>query len=308
MATILVITVGVYAWTSSLLRRARVSRRVRLASGVRRLAAIEEAFAVRSAAFQGAAGKALAAVGAFFPLGDEDRTKIVRSLQRAGFRSSNSLTIVLGFKTACVVIGLAGGIVVSLRYVDGLTSWTVGAVVGVLLGLVLNLLPELAVARLGAARLRRIHAALPDGLDLMIVALEAGLTFERTMVRCVQDLRVFQPDLAGELETTSLDMSVQGRTREEALDRLATRLDSQAFRDLATTVGQSERHGLPTADALRKLGASLRVQALATMQAKVARLPTLLILPTIAFVLPGIIVLVAGPALRRLTEQLGSFG
>ena len=308
MAALVVLVVGVYAWTSKLVTRARVARRIGLGTGVRRLAAVEEAFAVRSAAIQNKAGKALTALGAFFPLGDDDRAKIARSLQRAGFRSSNSVTFVLGIKAAGVVIGLIGGIVGSGLYVEGLAAWATGVVGGLILGLVLNLVPEFVVARLGAARLRRIHTGLADALDLMIVCLESGLTFERTLGRSVRDLRVFQPDLARELETTSLDMSVQGRSREDALTRLAARLDSQAFRDLTTTVAQSERHGLPTADALRKLGQSLRVQMLSTMQAKVARLPTLLLLPTIALVLPGIIVMVVGPALMRMTEQLGTFG
>ena len=119
---------------------------------------------------------------------------------------------------------------------------------------------------------------------------------------------MFRPELAAELRQASLDMSVHGHARGDALERLATRLDSRDLRDLATTVGQAERHGTPLADALRKLGGSLRVQQIAAMQGRMARLPVLLILPTMAGVLPGIIVIVAGPAFVRLTESLGEFG
>ena len=103
-------------------------------------------------------------------------------------------------------------------------------------------------------------------------------------------------------------MSVHGRTREDALGRLAERLDTRNFRDFATVVAQSERHGTPLADSLRKLAGSVRVHTITTMQAKMARLPVLLILPTLAFVLPGILIIVGGPAFIRLTESLGQFG
>ena len=173
-------------------------------------------------------------------------------------------------------------------------------------GVVLNLLPEFAVSRLAAARFRRIHGGLADAFDLLIVCLESGLTFDRALRRTVDNLRTFQPDLARELGQASLDMSVHGRTRQDALGRLAARLDSQNFKDLAVTVAQSERHGTPLADALRKLAGSIRVQTIARMQEKMGRLPTLLILPSIAFLLPGIMVIVGGPAIMQMSLSLGA--
>ena len=122
--------------------------------------------------------------------------------------------------------------------------------------------------------------------------------------RTLADLRAFQPDLAREFRQASLDMTVHGRTREDALKRLADRLDNRDFRDLATTVAQSERHGTPLADSIRKLANSFRVQTIAAMQAKMARLPVLMLLPTLVFVLPGILVIVGGPALVQITEML----
>lgn len=265
----------------------------------------------QSANIRGSFGRVLAAFGRLLPLGEDDRTKITVALDRAGYRSSNATAVIIGAKTVCVLGGMAVGLAVLpplvpglLGWGAGLISWGAGLIGGLLLGVMLNLVPELVVARLAARRYRKIHAGLTDALDLLIVCLESGASFERSLQRTLGDLRMFRPELAAELREASLDMSVHGRTRADALERLATRLDSRDLRDLATTVAQSERHGTPLADALRKLGGSLRVEQIAAMQGKMARLPVLLILPTMACVLPGIIVIVAGPAFVRLSESL----
>ena len=242
------------------------------------------------------------------PLGQDDRRKIASSLSRAGFRSSDAVTIVLGAKVACLFSGLLVGVIFLSGFKPGLLGVLIGLGGGGLVGVMLNLLPEIIVAQIAKRRIWQLHATLPDALDLLIVCLEAGLTFERALRRTITDLKTFQPSLAAELGEASVDMNVHGRTREDALGRVAARLESQDFRDLATAVAQSERHGTPVADSLRKLAQSLRVETVARTEAKMARLPTLLLLPSIAGLLPGIMVIAGGPAMIQLMDQLENLG
>ena len=242
------------------------------------------------------------------PLGQEDRQKISAALNRAGFRSNDAVTAVLGAKVVCLLGGLIAGAILLSGIRPGLLGLLISFGGGFLVGVVLNLVPEIIVGQLGKRRIWQLHAALPDALDLLIVCLEAGLTFERALRRTINDLKTFQPGLAMELGQASVDMNVHGRSREEALGRVAARLDSQDLRDLATTVAQSERHGTPIADSLRKLGQSLRIETISRTQAKMARLPTLLVIPAIAGLLPGILVIVGGPSIVQLLEQLEQFG
>ncbi|MCY3620826.1 MAG: type II secretion system F family protein [Gammaproteobacteria bacterium] len=302
------VVAGTLLVVNRVLFRVRVARRLNLAAGGLGMTKLERKLSERSADIRGVVGRILAVLGGLLPLGEDDRQKIVVALQRAGYRSSNTVAVVLGCKAACLLAGLLAGLIVLSPLVPGLLGWGAGLVGGLLFGAILNLVPELVVMRLAASRTHRIHTALADAFDLLIVCLESGLTFERALQRTVADLKSFQPDLANELRQASLDMSVHGRTREDALGRLATRLDSREFRDLATTVSQSERHGTPLTESLRKLASSVRVQAIASMQARLARLPVLLILPTLAFVLPGIMVIVGGPAFVRLVQSLEEFG
>lgn len=287
--------------------RLQVSRRLQLAEG-RGEDRIEKRLAEGAAGVRGAAERVLTALGGLMPLGEDDRLKIAASLQRAGVSSNNAVTVVLGAKLACLLAGLVVGLVVIVRWQTGPFAWLIGLVGGFIAGVMLNLIPELVLTKLAGRRLWRIQTGLPDALDLLVVGLEAGLTFDRALRRTVDDLKTFHPALAVELGQASLDMSVHGRSRQEALGRMAERLDSQEMRDLATSVAQAERHGTPTADALRKLASSVRVEMVARMQVKMARLPTLLILPSIALLLPGMVVIVAGPSVLRLTEELTNIG
>ena len=302
--------VGVFFLVRILGDRSRLARRLRLAEGKtgEGEARLSSRLTEGMAGARGGLERVFTALGALMPLGEDDRRKIAVGVERAGFQSSNAVTIVLGAKFTCLLLGLAAGILMLSGYLPGVLGIGVGVIGGFLIGVLFNLLPEMIVSRLAASRLWRIQSALPDALDLLIVCLEAGLTFERALRRTVNDLKTFQPTLAAELGQASLDMSVHGRTREDALGRVAERLDSQDLRDLTTTVVQSERHGTPVADALRKLANSVRVQTISRMQTKMARLPTMLVLPSIACLLPGILVLVGGPSMLKLMNELGGMG
>ena len=307
-AVVAVVAAAAYYLTSTLGNRTRVGRRMNLALGAARSSGTERRVAQGAAELRTSVGSIAAALGRLMPLGEDDRNKIAVSLQRAGHRSANAVSIMLGIKFACLIAGLAFGTIGLSAALPGTPGILVGLIGGVLAGVLLNVVPEMVLGRLAANRLRRIEAGLAEAFDLLVVCLDSGLTFDRALKRTVDNLKSFQPDLARELGQVTLDLSVHGRTREEALNRMASRLDSRNFKDLATTVAQSERHGTPLADSLRKLAGSVRVEAISRMQEKMARLPTLLIVPSIACVLPGIMIIIGGPAFVQLADSLGGFG
>ena len=96
------------------------------------------------------------------PLGESDRHKIAVSLQGAGFRSTNAVATMLGIKFACLVVGLAVGMVASTIVFPGGSGWLFGLVGGVLIGVLLNVLPEMILGRLAGNRQRRITAGLAE--------------------------------------------------------------------------------------------------------------------------------------------------
>lgn len=302
------LTVALLILVSSAMNRRRVAQRLRLATGSDRESRVQSRIAEGMTGVRSGMERVLGVLGTFMPLGEEDQQKISVALQRAGFRSANAVTFVIGTKVACLLAGLVGGGLAASTLYPGVIGWGVGLLGGLLVGVACNLVPELVVTRVAARRVWRIQTALPDAMDLLIVCLEAGLTFERALRRTVSDLRAFRPALADELGQASLDMRIHGLNRQEALSRVAQRLDLQSLKDLTTTVAQSERQGTPAADALRRLSSSVRVEMLTGMQAKMARLPVYLILPSMVFLLPGLLVIVAGPAFVKLIRDLGAVG
>ena len=302
-----VLAAGVYRTLVVLLDRSRLMRRVQMAGG-KTSTSVESRLVEGAAGLRGAMKRILTKLGSLMPLGEDDRRKIASSLNRAGFQSSDAITIVLGAKIACLLSSVLVCTIFLNDYKPGLLGVLIGFGIGAVIGIILNTLPEVVVAQQAKRRIWQLHAALPDALDLLIVCLEAGLTFERALQRTINDLKTFQPSLAGELSQASMDMNVHGRTRDDALGRVATRLNSQDFRDLAITVAQSERHGTPVADSLRKLAQSLRIETITRTQAKMARLPTLLLLPAIGGLLPGTMIIVGGPSIIKLMDQLGNMG
>ena len=316
IAVLVPVGVAAFAVLSRLRLRGRLARRMRFAVGGVKDGDVRARIdlAQSSTELGNRIAGLLAVLGRLMPLGEKDRAKISTSLKLAGRDGGGAVATVLGAKLACVLAGAGIGLTVLPGFfsaawgIGGMPATLFSLVGGMLIGVMLNLLPEMVVSRLGAARRRRIEIAFADAMDLLIVCLQAGMTFERAMQNTVANLGAFHRDLGAELRQANIDMAVHGRTRLEAISRLAGRIEVPEFRDFAVAVGQSERHGTPLVDALRKLAAATRVRTVVDMQARLARLPVLLVLPTIAFVLPGILVIVGGPAFVEFGAAMSEVG
>ena len=283
--------------------RRTVTRRLRLAVGN----PVESISAGLSAGLLGATGTVMGTLAQLMPLGAEDQDKIRLGLRRAGIDTEQAFAVIVGAKVSCVLLGIVAGLVIGPLALEGPIGWLAGLGGGFLGGIILNLLPEFVVTFLGRRRIRHVSNGLLDAFDLMVISLESGMTFDRALRRTVDSLMYLSPDLARELRRAVVDIAVHGRPRADAIRRVGDRLDSEELRDLGTIVGQSERHGTPLADALRKLAGSLRISQTTRMREKAGRLPTLLVLPTIGGMIPGLMVIVAGPSFVELTTSLQDF-
>ncbi|MEJ0019412.1 MAG: type II secretion system F family protein [Acetobacteraceae bacterium] len=151
---------------------------------------------------------------------------------------------------------------------------------------------------------RRAQAAvdgLPDALELLVICVEAGLSLEEGLDRVVAELRPIRPALAEQLAVTSADLRILP-SRDQALSNLADRIDRPAVRSVVTTLSQTMRYGTPLAQALRVVAAEMRNEALIGLEERANRLPVLMTVPLMLFIMPTIFLIVGGPAALHLID------
>jgi tight adherence protein C len=165
-------------------------------------------------------------------------------------------------------------------------------------------LPHVAMGRLALSRRRSIARGLPDAIELLVIAVEAGLSLEDGMNRIVVELRGPQPAMAAELALTSADLKILP-SRDNALQRLAERVNLPSVRSVVVTLSQTLRYGTPLAQALRVIAAELRNDALVKLEEQTNRMPVLLTIPMILFILPSLFLVMGGPAFLKVLDVVG---
>jgi tight adherence protein C len=146
---------------------------------------------------------------------------------------------------------------------------------------------------------KAVTEGLPEALELLVICVEAGLSLEDGIDRITGELRWSQPDLAEELMLTSADLKILS-DRDQALGNLARRIDTPSVRSVVTALSQTLRYGTPLAQALRVTAAELRNDALMRMEERANRLPSLLTVPMMLFIMPTIFMIIGGPAVLTL--------
>lgn len=162
-------------------------------------------------------------------------------------------------------------------------------------------LPDFIGRFLLKRRIQMIEIGLPDALELLVVCVEAGLSLEDGITRVAIELRNSQPEMAEELERTSADLRILP-SRDQALGNLAARVDIPSIHSVVTTLGQTMRYGTPLVQALRVAAADLRGDSLLRLEEQANKLPVLLTIPMMLFMMPAIFLIVGGPAALRLID------
>ncbi len=157
------------------------------------------------------------------------------------------------------------------------------------------LLPDFIIKQMRAQHRKRVETGLADALDMMIICTEAGMAIETAILRVSQELRFAHPATATELAATSNELQMTADPQ-VAFTNMGQRTSLEALRRLGTTVVQTIQYGSPLTQALRTLGEELRTEMINTYEERAARLPVMLTVPMILFILPALFLVIAGPA------------
>ncbi|VXC89072.1 type II secretion system F family protein [Sphingomonas sp. AX6] len=148
-----------------------------------------------------------------------------------------------------------------------------------------------------------IRKGLPDALDLLVICAEAGLTVDAAFHRVAKELGRAYPELGEEFSLTAIELGFL-TDRRQAFENLATRIDLDAVKGVVTTMIQTEKYGTPLASALRVLSAEFRNDRMMRAEEKAARLPAIMTIPLICFILPVLFIVILGPAACDISDSL----
>jgi tight adherence protein C len=250
------------------------------------------------------------AVGVIFVIGDwalrtgllSDRTRndLEATLRGAGHSGTATLNQFVGAKIVLLValplaawLGTDG---LGLEFFPRMVATAGGAVFGMLA-------PDMVVRQLRGSYVKRVENELPDALDLMVICAQAGLGLGTIIVRVAQELQHSHRAVALELAHTANELQVTTDTK-GPLVNFGTRCGVDSAKRLAATLLQSAQYGTPLTEALRGLAAELRVESITRFEARAARMPVLLTMPMIAFILPTLFLVVGGPAAIQVIHAL----
>ena len=224
-------------------------------------------------------------------------------LMQAGIRSKDLAVIVI-FARLLLPIVFGGGFVLWVYGFGGLSDWTVfKRYAAVAAALILSYkAADIWLNNKISKRSNEIRKGLPDGLDLLVICAEAGLTVDAAFARVSKELGRAYPELGDEFALTAIELGFLTERR-HAFENLAMRVSLDAVRGVVTTMIQTEKYGTPLASALRVLSAEFRNERMMRAEEKAARLPAIMTVPLILFILPVLFIVILGPAACSINDQ-----
>ncbi|HUZ86132.1 MAG TPA: type II secretion system F family protein [Candidatus Baltobacterales bacterium] len=193
----------------------------------------------------------------------------------------------------------------AVRIVAAAVMAAIGLGLGLLLGTPVYLIISLAVgAILGYylpvlwlkqkvdARRSEIQKGLPDAMDLLVIAVDAGLGFDAALARVTDKYKnALSEEFAKVLREVSL-----GRPRMEAMDEMGRSSGVDDLHNFIQAVIQSEQFGTGIGKILRIQADEMRRKRRQRAQEKAAQATLKMMLPMVGCIFPTLWIVLLGPA------------
>ena len=158
--------------------------------------------------------------------------------------------------------------------------------------------PDYFVNLKARSRRERVKADLPDALDLLAVSVEAGLGFDGAIAKITEHM---EGPLADEFSLTLGEMRI-GESRQDALKRMADRVDAPELSSFTRAIIQADQLGTSLGRILRVQAADSRLRRQAAAEEKAMKAPIKMLFPTVLFIFPSIFLVILGPAFMNLEK------
>jgi tight adherence protein C len=237
-------------------------------------------------------------------LSSRDAATLTKTLTMAGFEPSKAMPIFIGVKIACLF-----GVPVLVYFGAMLLGYPSGkrALFTALSLVVGMMLPNWVMGLAQRPYQKALRRGIPDALDLMVVCAEAGLGLESAIDRVAQETKQSNQAVSVEFLLLVQEMRILP-DRRIALTNLAERTGQPALKRLGGTIAQTLKYGTPLSEGLRSLAAEMRDERMIQFEERAGKLPALLVLPMILFILPCLFIILMGQPVSELLSGLGHMG
>lgn len=220
---------------------------------------------------------------------------LAKKLRKAGIHLSVSSFnfIKLAFMLLSILIFIGIGMIL---LVDGDTTGIMVILIGVVIGM---LGPELFIIMKTRQYQDAIKLQLADTLDLMSVCMEAGLSFDASLVKISERM---EGPLIDELVIVFKQIQL-GKNRNEALRDLANSTDVNELKTFLSSVIQANQLGIPITNVLNAQSEQLRLNKREEIKTVAAKVPTKMTIPTVLLILPAIFCVILGPVVIQVIDQ-----
>lgn len=164
--------------------------------------------------------------------------------------------------------------------------------------------PNFWVERKYQYRRMSIENEFPDALDLLLVCIEAGHSFDQALSRVVKEMSTSAEVLVDELSVVVLELRV-GKDREKVLSDFGHRTGVDDVISFITVIKQADKYGVSIAEALRVYSSEMRDKRYMRGEEKANMMPVKLALGAVMFTVPPVIIILIGPSMLMVVRQLG---
>ena len=165
------------------------------------------------------------------------------------------------------------------------------------------LLPRFYVGHKIAKRREAIRQAVPNMLDLLVVCVEAGLSFTAGIQKLSEEMRTGCPALAQELKIVTQEILI-GKSKADVFRSLANRTQVEELRALAVTLIQADRLGTSIGTSLRVLADSMRFKRRQRAEEAANKVSVKLVFPLVLLIFPELLIVLVGPAMISIYRTL----
>ena len=221
-------------------------------------------------------------------------------LNQAGIRSAGAYQIYLLIRWAMPVLLVVLAVVYGK--VTGISTKSIFLIV-LVAGIVGILLPDFVLRWKIRKRQEEITDSLPDGLDLLVVCVEAGLGLNAAFIKITEEFHISSPALSEEFDIVNREM-VAGKPRQDALRALAERTGVEDVKSLTAMLIQTEKLGTSLAQSLRVHSDSLRTRRRQKAEERAAKTTIKLVFPLVFLLFPSLFIVILGPGVITIIQVL----